>query len=168
MIFAARKLQGIGLIMLVTICFLLVYPIHLSVSATRAELRDVERQIAETRERNRKIEGDIAILSDVHQMDRWNAESFGYVPPSAEHYLPGERALANLDRLRPPANRSNSAPVLTALAQTPPRDTRTVDQDDPAPPPSPRSDSATRATIAELAVRDIARGTRPRATQDGQ
>ncbi|MCU0728962.1 MAG: hypothetical protein MUF41_02500, partial [Sphingopyxis sp.] len=98
----------------------------------------------------------------------WNSESFGYVPPSAEHYLPGERALANLDRLRPPANRANNAPVLTALAQTPQRDAGVTDDEDAAPRATPRSDSATRATIAELAVRDIARGTRPLTTQDGQ
>jgi hypothetical protein len=112
---AIRKLQGIGLIMLVTFCFLIAYPISLKVSATRAELQKVEQQIAETRKRNRMLEGDIAVLANVRQLDRWNREYLGYVAPTPDQYLSGERALANLDRLRPPADSAPEAPVLMAL-----------------------------------------------------
>ena len=101
MMFAVRKLQGIGLIMLLTMCTLVAYPISLRVAATRAELQQIEREIAETRQHNRMLEGDIAVLANVHQLDRWNTEFFGYAPPSAAQYLPGERALANLDSMQP-------------------------------------------------------------------
>lgn len=115
MIFAARKLQSIGLIMLVTLCFLIAYPISLRVSATRAELRKVEAQIADAKARNRMLEGDIAVLANAHQLSRWNSEYLGYVAPGAAQYLSGERALANLDRLRPPSDNAPQAPVLVAM-----------------------------------------------------
>jgi hypothetical protein len=117
MIFAARKLQGIGLIMLLTICCLIAYPVTLQVSATRAELRKVEQQIADARQRNRMLEGDIAVLANAHQLDRWNRDYFGLVAPTAGQYLNGERALASLDRLRPADGQRPVAPVLVALNQ---------------------------------------------------
>lgn len=115
MIFAARKLQSIGLIMLVTLCFLIAYPISLRVSATRAELRKVEAQIADAKARNRMLEGDIAVLANAHQLNRWNSEYLGYVAPGAAQYLSGERALASLDRLSPPSDNAPQAPVLVAM-----------------------------------------------------
>lgn len=116
MIFAARKLQGIGLIMLVTFCFLIAYPISLRVSATRAELMKVEQQIAAAQQRNRMLEGDIAVLANARQLDRWNADYFGYAMPSEGQYLQGERALASLDRLRAPSDMRVQPQVLTAMA----------------------------------------------------
>lgn len=115
MMSAARKLQGIGLIMLLTLCALIVYPISLRVSATRAELLQVEREIARTRQQNRMLEGDIAVLANAYQLDRWNAEYFGYTAPTARQYLGGERDLASLDRLRPPRGAVPVQPVLAAL-----------------------------------------------------
>lgn len=115
MMFAARKLQGIGLIMLLTLFAMIVYPISLRVSATRAELQKAEMDIAEARQQNRMLEGDIAVLANVHQLDRWNAEFFGYASPTASQYLGGERELANLGSLRNPERRAVNQPVLAAL-----------------------------------------------------
>ncbi|MEQ1509251.1 MAG: hypothetical protein ABL909_02465 [Sphingopyxis sp.] len=115
MMFAARKLQGIGLIMLLTICALIVYPISLRVSATRAELQRVEREIAETKQQNRMLEGDIAVLANLHQLDRWNSEFFAYTAPTSSQYLSGERDLASLNSLRPPRGGMPQQPVLAAL-----------------------------------------------------
>ena len=83
MIFAARKLQGIGLIMLLTLVALIAYPVSLRVSATRNELQRVERDIARVRMQNRMIEGDIAVLANARQLDEWNNEYFAFVPPQA-------------------------------------------------------------------------------------
>lgn len=116
MIFAARKLQGIGLILMLTIAALIVYPVTLQVSSARAELRQVEAEITATRQRNRMLEGDIAVLANAHQLDRWNREYFGLVAPGAGQYLAGERELASLDRLRPARNPVVDAPVLVAMA----------------------------------------------------
>jgi hypothetical protein len=162
---AIRKLQGLGLILLVTFCFLIAYPISLKVSATRAELQKVEQEIAETRKRNRMLEGDIAVLANVRQLDRWNREYLGYVAPTAGQYLAGERALANLDRLRPPADAAPSAPVLMAMGDVedvPVRQSTSSAGDDSADGDigsrAPRQIAlADRAVVADRALRDIAR-----------
>ena len=159
--------------MLVTAVFLAAYPIHLSVSATRGELRAVEHQIAEARARNRMIEGDIAVLANVRQLDRWNADYFGYVAPTAEQYLPGERALANLDRLRAPDDMPVRAPVLAAMTG-PDRGSAAA-----SPAIARRAGSATaalaraeltradlarvsRVSLSQVAMRDLGRGPAPR------
>lgn len=164
MSFAIRKLQGFGLIILVTFCFLIAYPISLKVSATRAELQKVEQEIAQTRRRNRMIEGDIAVLANARQLDRWNREYLGYVPPSAGQYLAGERALANLDRIRPPANTAPAAPVLMAMRDevTPVRQSTSPvadgDSEDGDEGVTPRRIAMVdRAAVTDRALRDIAR-----------
>jgi hypothetical protein len=158
MTFAVRKLQGIGLIMLLTLAALIAYPVTLKVSATRAELRTVERQIAEARHRNRMLEGDIAVLANAQQLDRWNREYFGYTAPGAGQYLQGERALASLDGLRPPRG-GVSAPVLVAMADT--------GGDAGAAPRAHASGSASavRARMTDVALSDIASAAAPQISQ---
>jgi hypothetical protein len=117
MITAARKLQSIGLLMLVTICALLAYPVSLHVASTRTELRRVEQDIAATRRRIRMVEGEIAVLANLSQLERWNADNFGYVAPTSGQYLPDERALANVRQLRGPIEAEARAPIVLAMGQ---------------------------------------------------
>lgn len=130
MIFAARKLQNIGLILLLTICALIVYPVSLQVSATQSELRRVEQRIADVRLRNRMIEGDIAVVANVSQLDRWNRDMIGYVAPAPGQYLSGERAIASLDRLRPLRGIDGRAEVRFAAADT---ESPAIDDDEDVP-----------------------------------
>ena len=164
MSFAIRKLQGFGLMLLVTFCFLIAYPISLNVSATRAELQKVEREIVETRRRNRMLEGDIAVLANIRQLDRWNKDYLGYVAPTAGQYLAGERALANLDRLRPLDRTVEEAPLRMALGDVaePVRamasaDTANYDRDADAGAPPRRIAMVDRTAVTDRAMRDIAR-----------
>ena len=162
MIFAARKLQGFGLIMLVTFCFLIAYPISLRVSATRSELQRVEREIVAAQQRNRMIEGDIAVLANIQQLDRWNKEYLGYVAPGANQYLAGERALANLDQLRPARDGAPTAPVLMALGEDSGADAAAdapgiARQERKAPSAATRVAMAERTRLSDSAMRDIAR-----------
>lgn len=117
MIFAARKLQGIGLIMLLTICALIVYPVSLQVASTRSKLQEVEQQIAALRLSNRKIEGDIAVVANVVQLDKWNRDMIGYGAPLPGQYLSGERAIASVERLRPLDSPVAPRRVLVAAVQ---------------------------------------------------
>lgn len=153
MIFAARKLQGIGLIMLLTICALVAYPVTLQVSATRAELRKVETRIGVARQRIRMLEGDIAVLANARQLERWNREYFGYVPPSAGQYLSGERELASLDVLRPATDRVD-APVLVRLAAAERPAAGVASQGD-------RVAMFDRARVSDVALSDIAAAAAP-------
>jgi hypothetical protein len=114
MMFAARKLQSLGLLALVTICALLAYPVSLHVASTRSELRQVEQEIADTRHRIRTVEGEIAVLANLSQLERWNSDTFGYVAPVAGQYLPGEQALASVRQLRAPTG-TDRAPIVLAM-----------------------------------------------------
>lgn len=149
MMTAARKLQSIGLLMLVTICALLAYPVSLHVSSTRSELRQVEEEIAETRRRIRMVEGEIAVLANLSQLERWNADNFGYVAPVSGQYLPDERALANVRQLRGPVDETVRAPIVLAL-----RDGESADQSSGGARPDAAAASDDQVAVA--LVRDIA------------
>lgn len=149
MMTAARKLQSIGLLMLVTICALLAYPVSLHVASTRSELRQVEEEIAETQRRIRMVEGEIAVLANLSQLERWNADNFGFVAPVSGQYLPDERALASVRQLRGPVSAEVRAPIV--LAMHTPEAAAGAAVDGAAPPVSPADDH-----VAVSMVRDIA------------
>ncbi|GAA0865960.1 hypothetical protein GCM10009115_26600 [Sphingopyxis soli] len=115
MLMAARKLQGIGLVLLVLIFAMMLYPVSLKVAATRSELTRVERQIDRTRANIRYLESELAVRASMRQLEQWNAESFGYSAPSASQYLANERQLASLDGLPRARGANDVAPVLMAM-----------------------------------------------------
>lgn len=117
MLMAARKLQGIGLVLLVLIIAMALYPLYLRVAASRSELAQIERDIVATRDNVRYLESELVVRASMRQLERWNADSFGYSAPVAEQYLHNERELASLDRLPRARGQMPVAPVLLALAQ---------------------------------------------------
>ena len=147
---AARKLQSVGLLMLVTICALLAYPVSLHVSSTRSELRQVEDDITETRRRIRMMEGEIAVLANLSQLERWNADNFGYVAPVSGQYLPDERALAGVRQLRGPVEDEVRAPITLAMRA------RDEEQDDSGRSAQAETVRAADDRVAVSMVRDIA------------
>ncbi|MEY4270816.1 MAG: hypothetical protein RLZZ58_2032 [Pseudomonadota bacterium] len=117
MLMAARKLQGIGLVLLVLIIAMALYPLYLRVAATRSELAGIERDIVDTRDNVRYLESELVVRASMRQLERWNADSFGYSAPVARQYLRGERSLASLDQLPRARDQMPVAPVLLAMAQ---------------------------------------------------
>ena len=115
MLMAARKLQGIGLVLLVLICAMMLYPVSLKVAATRSELTRIERQIDRTQANIRYLESELAVRASMRQLEQWNADSFGYSAPSASQYLESERQLASLDGLPRARGANEVAPVLMAM-----------------------------------------------------
>lgn len=115
MLMAARKLQGIGLVLLVLIFAMMLYPVSLNVAATRSELAKIERQIDRARGNIRYLESELAVRASMRQLERWNADTFGYSAPSAAQYLENERQLASLDRLPRARGANDVAPVLMAM-----------------------------------------------------
>lgn len=115
MLMAARKLQGIGLVLLVLIFAMALYPVSLKVAATRSELTRIERQIDRTQSNIRYLESELAVRASMRQLEQWNAESFGYSAPSASQYLSSERQLASLDGLPRARGANEVAPVLMAM-----------------------------------------------------
>ena len=99
MLMAARKLQGIGLVLLVLVFAMILYPVSLKVAATRSELSRIEKQIDRTRDNIRYLESELAVRASMRQLEQWNADTFGYSAPSAGQYLSNERQLASFRRL---------------------------------------------------------------------
>jgi len=115
MLMAARKLQGIGLVLLVLIFAMMLYPVSLKVAATRSELTRIEKQIDRTRDNIRYLESELAVRASMRQLEQWNADAFGYSAPDAGQYLESERQLASLDRLPRARGANEVAPVLMAM-----------------------------------------------------
>jgi hypothetical protein len=115
MLMAARKLQGIGLVLLVLLFAMALYPVSLKVAATRSELTRIERQIGRTQANIRYLESELAVRASMRQLEQWNADSFGYSAPSASQYLESERQLASLDGLPRARGANEVAPVLMAM-----------------------------------------------------
>lgn len=115
MLMAARKLQGIGLVLLVLIFAMMLYPVSLKVAATRSELTRIEKQIERSRDNIRYLESELAVRASMRQLEQWNADTFGYSAPDAGQYLASERQLASLDRLPRARGANEVAPVLMAM-----------------------------------------------------
>jgi hypothetical protein len=115
MLMAARKLQGIGLVLLVLIFAMILYLLSVNVAATRSELGRINRDIAKAHESIRYLESEYAVRASMRQLERWNADNFGYAAPVAGQYLHGERELASLDRLPRAKGANDVAPVLMAM-----------------------------------------------------
>lgn len=115
MLMAARKLQGIGLVLLVLFFAMVLYPVSLKVAATRSELSRIEKQIDRTRDNIRYLESELAVRASMRQLEQWNADTFGYSAPSAGQYLSSERQLASFDRLPRARGANDVAPVLMAM-----------------------------------------------------
>ena len=115
MLMAARKLQGIGLVLLVLIFAMMLYPVSLKVAATRSELTQIERDIVRTRDNIRYLESELAVRASMRQLEQWNADAFGYSAPAAGQSLESERQLASLDRLPRARGANEVAPVLMAM-----------------------------------------------------
>ena len=165
MIFAVRKLGLIGVILAVTLGLLVItYPISLQVAATRSELQKVEDELAAARQRNRRLANDVAVLANAYQLERWNQEWLGYVAPTAGNYVSGERALANLDRLRDYRG-AVDAPVLVAAAQP---SGRANGSEDDATAAANATQLAGRARMTDIALADIAAASTPHLELGGQ
>ena len=115
MLMAARKLQGIGLVLLVLLFAMMLYPVSLKVAATRSELAKINRQIEGARSNIRYLESELAVRASMRQLEQWNAETFGYSAPSASQYLENERQLASLGRVPRARGANEVAPVLMAM-----------------------------------------------------
>ena len=158
MIFAVRKLGLIGVILAITLGLLVItYPISLQVAATRSELQQVENELAAARQRNRRLANDVAVLANAYQLERWNREWLGYVAPTASNYVSGERALANLDRLRDHRGGVN-APVLMAAAAP---QAAAGEDSGASPGAADTARAASRARVTDIALADIAAASTP-------
>ena len=93
---AAKRLEGIGWLMLVCLVAILLYPLSLSVASLRSDLARTDQKIVSVKREIRYLETEFSARANLRQLEEWNKLEYGYVAPKAAQYLEGERALANL------------------------------------------------------------------------
>lgn len=93
---AAKRLEGIGWLLLVFLVAVLLYPLSLSVATLRSDLARTDQKIVSVKKEIRYLETEFSARANLRQLEQWNKLEYGYVAPKAAQYLEGERALASL------------------------------------------------------------------------
>lgn len=116
---AVKRLQSLIWVLLVALGALGAYLVSLKVATERNELMRVRAQIARTRADIRYLETEFSARSSMRQLERWNQDDFMYATPTAQQYLAGEQALAQLDGVQPNGPDYVAPPVMVAMVETP-------------------------------------------------
>jgi hypothetical protein len=111
MTLAIKRLQNVGWLALVFIIAILLYPLSLNVAAVHSDLVRIDRKIQETKREIGFLDAELTTRANVAQLDEWNQLLYGYEPPTADQFLEGERALANLNGGQP-----NVKPVMVSVS----------------------------------------------------
>ena len=98
---AVKRLQSLIWVILVALGALGAYMVSLKVATERNELMRVRSQIAATKADIRYLETEFSARASMRQLESWNQHDFLYATPTAQQYLEGERALAQLDGVQP-------------------------------------------------------------------
>ena len=111
MTLAMKKLKNFGWVALLSVIIVLLYPMSLNVGALHSELVSTDRKIMETKREISFLQAELRTRANMGQLAEWNDLMYGYGPPTAEQFLAGERALANLDGIGPDVK-----PVMVAVS----------------------------------------------------
>lgn len=111
MTLAMKRLKNFGWLALLSIIAVLLYPLSLNVGALHSQLVETDRKIMETKREISFLQAELKTRANMQQLAEWNDLLYGYGPPTAEQFLDGERALANLDGAGPDVK-----PVMVAVA----------------------------------------------------
>lgn len=115
------RLQSIGWVAVLLVCFALLIALTFRVNAVKSQVRLTERQIAALQNNNTFLETEFETRANQQQLRALNDVEFGYKAPTAKQYLEGERQLAMLGK---PAAPGSPEPIRVAAA-------------DPLPPAAP-------------------------------
>ena len=111
MTLAMKKLKNFGWVALLSVIIVLLYPMSLNVGALHSELVSTDRKIMETKREISFLQAELRTRANMNQLAEWNDLLYGYQPPTADQFLAGERALANLNGVGPDVR-----PVMVAVA----------------------------------------------------
>ena len=111
MTLAMKKLKNFGWVALLSFVAVLLYPLSLNVGALRSELIGTDQDILNTKREISFLQAELRTRANMQQLAEWNDLLYGYAPPTAEQYLAGERALANLGGAGPDVK-----PVMVAVS----------------------------------------------------
>ena len=108
---AMKRLKNLGWLALVFMVAILLYPLSLNVAATHSDLVSVDRDILETKREISFLQAEIRTRASLQQLEEWNELLYGYQPPTAEQFVNGETALAELA-----GDQQQTKPVMMASA----------------------------------------------------
>lgn len=90
------RIRQIGWALVLGLCVAIFLALTFKVNAVKSEVRLTERQIIAMEREALMLETEFQTRSSQRQLAAWNAVEFGYVAPSARHFLESERQLAGL------------------------------------------------------------------------
>ncbi|MBU2034020.1 MAG: hypothetical protein KKH37_09705 [Alphaproteobacteria bacterium] len=90
------RIRQIGWALVLGLCVAIFLALTFKVNAVKSEVRLTERQIIAMEREALMLETEFQTRSSQRQLAAWNAVEFGYVAPSARHFLESERQLASL------------------------------------------------------------------------
>lgn len=136
MTLAIKRLRNIGWLALVFLISIMLYPLSLNVAAVHSDLMRVDREIRDTKREISFLQAELRTRASPQQLEEWNNLLYGYKPPTAQQFLEGEHALAELNGDAPTikpvlvAAAGNAAPAGIIGSPFAPLET-----DEPSPPP---------------------------------
>lgn len=93
---AMKRLKNLGWLALVFLVAILLYPLSLNVAALHSDLVSVDRKILDTKREISFLQAELRTRASLQQLEEWNELLYGYEPPTAQQFVSGEAALANL------------------------------------------------------------------------
>ena len=100
---AMKRLQNIGWFALVFFVAILLYPLSMNVASVHSDLVSVDNRIKNTKREISYLQAELRTRASMAQLQEWNDVLYGYAPPTAQQFLDGETALANLQGSMPSA-----------------------------------------------------------------
>lgn len=96
------RIQSIGWLTVLLVCLALTVALSLRVNAVKGRLHDTERRIVSVQRSIDFLETEFQTRSNQQQLKEINEVEFGYLAPTADQYIEGERQLAALGTARGP------------------------------------------------------------------
>lgn len=174
---ALARFEGLGWFLVGVIVAPACYLVNSQGAAEQAKLNATKAAIVTAQKDIRSLETEFNTRANLAQLERWNGDVLALAAPVATQYLPGEAALASLDRVDAQAQPVETAALVVPAASAPPaapvQTAAAAPSPTPAPAPAPaapvRVAAATpvRATPAHAAPARVAALTASPAQQDG-
>jgi hypothetical protein len=159
----AQRFRPVGWVAGVALAATGLYLVSLQVASERGRLEDIDRKIAATKREIRQLQTEMGTRASLRQLERWNGEVLALSAPQADQYLPGEAALATLNRDE--IGRSPSAPPPPVMVAVKPEVEKPVEKTTPsalfaaltAPKASPKLTAQDRTVQAAIATKSVSR-----------
>lgn len=107
---AMKRLQNIGWFALVFFVAILLYPLSMNVASVHSDLVSVDNKIKNTKREISYLQAELRTRASMAQLQEWNDVLYGYAPPTAQQFLDGETALANLQ-----GNMPSAKPIMVSV-----------------------------------------------------